>query len=126
MTAGVLLDTHAVIWWLLDDPRLSPAAYALVEDPGNAIAASSVSVWEVAIKTGLGKMKAPRDLPGRLEDEGFKPLPVTAEHAWAVRDLPPHHTDPFDRLLVAQAKVEGLAIVSADRHLDAYGVERLW
>jgi len=90
------------------------------------VAVSAVSVWEAAIKSALGKLRVPDDLPDRLGEFAFERLPVTDAHAWAVRTLPPIHNDPFDRLLVAQAKCEEAAIVSADTTFDGYGVRRLW
>ena len=87
---------------------------------------SAVCVWEAAIKSGLGKLRVPDDLPDRLEEFAFERLPVTDAHAWAVRALPPVHSDPFDRLLAAQALCEHATIVSADAVFDAYGVARIW
>jgi PIN domain nuclease of toxin-antitoxin system len=87
---------------------------------------SAASVWEIAIKRSLGKLTAPDDLPNRIADEGFAWLPVSAAHAWQVRDLPAHHRDPFDRLLIAQALVERLPIITADARLSDYGVEVRW
>jgi PIN domain nuclease of toxin-antitoxin system len=87
---------------------------------------SAVCVWEAAIKSGLGKLRVPDDLPDRLEEFAFERLPVTDAHAWAVRALPPVHSDPFDRLLAAQALCEHATIVSADAVFDAYGVTRIW
>jgi len=86
---------------------------------------SAVCIWETAIKTGLGKLRTPKDFLPRAEAFGFERLPVTDVHAWAVRELPHHHRDPFDRLLIAQARVEGATIVSGDDVFDAYGVARL-
>lgn len=85
-----------------------------------------MSIWEAAIKSGLGKLRAPDDLPQRLATFAFERLPVTEAHAWRVRDLPPVHTDPFDRLLAAQALCEDAAIVSADAVFEQYGVRRIW
>lgn len=87
---------------------------------------STASLWEIAIKAAIGKLEAPDDLPRRVEDLGFDLLPVTAEHAWRVRDLPRHHGDPFDRLLIAQAQIERLPIVTADPAFGAYDVEVIW
>ena len=87
---------------------------------------SAVCVWEAAIKSALGKVRVPDDLPARLDDFAFERLPVTDVHAWRVRSLPPHHHDPFDRLLAAQALCEQATIVSADATFDAYGVPRTW
>lgn len=87
---------------------------------------SAASIWEVAVKSGLGKLRAPADLPERLAGFQFERLPVTETHAWRVRDLPPVHADPFDRLLAAQALCEGAAIVSPDAVFEQYGVARIW
>ncbi len=122
----LLLDTHAALWAIGDPDRLTATARTLLEDEANDVFASAVVVWEAAIKVRVGKLRAPEDLPDCLWATGFRPLSVSPAHAWAVRDLPLHHNDPFDRLLVAQALVEELPIVSGDRHLDAYGVERIW
>lgn len=101
-----------------------PAVEAL--SSGVRIVVSAVTVWEVAIKRGLGKLDAPDDLLPQLERAGVDLLPITARHADRVAALPPHHRDPFDRLLVAQATIERLALVSADRPLDRYDVEVVW
>ena len=122
----LLVDTHALLWWLTDDPGLSPTAREALADPANGVLVSTASVWEIAIKLALGKLTAPDDLPTHIEAQGFDWLAVEAQHAWQVRDLPPHHGDPFDRLLVAQALSERIAIVSADAHFGAYGVETRW
>jgi PIN domain nuclease of toxin-antitoxin system len=121
----LLLDTHAVLWLLAGDFRMR----AIVDElgrPRNTVLVSAVCIWEAAIKSALGKLSVPDDLPERLAEFAFERLPVTDAHAWGVRELPPHHNDPFDRLLVAQALQEHAAIVSADEVFDAYGVERVW
>ena len=97
-----------------------------IEDARASVLVSAVSVWEAAIKSALGKLRVPDDLPERLEEFAFDRLPVTDVHAWAVRRLPAIHTDPFDRLLVAQALCERATIVSADAVFDAYAVSRVW
>ena len=122
----LLVDTHAVLWWLADDPTLSDTARAAIGDPGNEPLVSAASLWEIAIKRALGKLSAPDDLPDVIANEGFGELPVVARHAWAVRGLPLHHRDPFDRLLVAQARVEGLPVVTGDPGFAAYGVGIRW
>ena len=122
----LLVDTHALLWWLTDDPDLSAMAREALAEPANDVLVSAASVWEIAIKRALGKLEAPDDLPDHIAAQGFGWLPVAAEHAWRVRDLPPHHRDPFDRLLVAQALVEHMPIVSADPRLRAYGVDARW
>ena len=122
----LLVDTHALLWWLADDPGLSATAREALAEPANDVLVSTASVWEIAIKRALGKLSAPDDLPSHIEAAGFGWLPVQAAHAWQVRDLPPHHRDPFDRLLVAQSLVEQLPVVSADARLRAYGVDVRW
>jgi PIN domain nuclease of toxin-antitoxin system len=122
----LLVDTHALLWWLIDDAGLSPTAREALSDPATDVLVSTASVWEIAIKRALGKLSAPDDLPEHIEAQGFGWLPVEAEHAWQVRDLPPHHRDPFDRLLVAQALVERIPVVSADASFAAYGVDTRW
>jgi PIN domain nuclease of toxin-antitoxin system len=122
----LLVDTHALLWWLTDDAGLSDAAREALADPANEVLVSAASVWEIAIKRALGKLSAPDDLPDHIDAQGFGWLPVGPEHAWCVRDLPRHHGDPFDRLLAAQALRERMPIVSADARLRAYGVETRW
>jgi PIN domain nuclease of toxin-antitoxin system len=122
----LLVDTRALLWWLTDDPALSAAARAAIADPANEPLVSTACVWEIAIKRSLGKLTAPDDLPERIADAGFEWLPIRAEHAWRVRDLPDHHRDPFDRVLVAQALIERLPIITADPHFGEYGVEVRW
>lgn len=120
-----LLDTHALLWWLFDDPRLGTAARSVVADPANVVFVSAVSVWEVAIKRAAGKLRAPDDLAVQVDAAGFERLPIGFDHAERVGALPHHHRDPFDRLLVAQAQVEGATLVTGDRALTAYDVPRL-
>lgn len=122
----LLIDTHAALWLLAEDKRLSPRADALLTDSGNEVLLSAVVVWEVAIKRSLGKLDAPDGFDRLLTDAGAAPLSVSVEHARAVRTLPWHHRDPFDRLLVAQAQLERASIVSADEQLAAYGVRLAW
>ena len=125
---AVLLDTQAFLWWVADDPRLSKRA-------ARAIAAtecllSMASCWEMAIKASLGKLTLPgavgRFVQEQLEVNGFSLIAISLEHAAGVADLPFHHRDPFDRLLVAQALAEGLSLVSADPIFRRYGVTRVW
>jgi PIN domain nuclease of toxin-antitoxin system len=122
----LLVDTHALLWWLTDDAALSADAREVIADPRSEPLVSAASVWEIAIKRSLGKLAAPDDLPQILVEDGFGWLPVTAPHAWKVRDLPMRHRDPFDRLLVAQALVESLPIVTADPHFVEYGAAVRW
>lgn len=126
MIDGVLADTQIVIWWLLDDERLPQAARELIEDGGVPVYVSAASVWEAAVKASRDKLALPTDdLPAELEREGFDVLPVTAEHCWSVRDLPPHHGDPFDRLIIAQARAAGLPVLTVDAAFDRYDVDVL-
>ncbi len=120
-----LVDTHAALWWLADDPRISPAARAAISDAGNELLVSVASLWEIAIKRQLGKLKAPDDLPDILIEEGFGFLPVTARHSWKVQELPLHHRDPFDRLLIAQSQVLSVPLATADDELAAYDIEAI-
>jgi PIN domain nuclease of toxin-antitoxin system len=122
----LLLDTHAAIWWLSDDERFSDTAAAHLTDDTNVVLLSAAVVWEVAIKRSLGKLEAPDDLARSLLGAGVLPLPVALEHASAVEALPWHHRDPFDRVLVAQASIEGAAMVSRDPALHPYGVPLIW
>ena len=125
-----LLDTHAVLWFWWDDPRLSTTAKATIRDPANRKLVSPASAWEVAIKVSLKKLDIGGTyrgfFPQQMLRTNFEWLPITDDHLAAVSVLPFHHKDPFDRLLVAQATVEGISIVSADPALDAYGLRRLW
>jgi PIN domain nuclease of toxin-antitoxin system len=117
-----LLDTHVFLWWLGDDPRLGGEARALIADPDNTVFVSAASGWEIGIKRALGKLHAPPDLEREVERNGFTPLPVTFFHGEQAGALPPHHRDPFDRMLIAQAQAEGLLLVTADNHFSAYGI----
>lgn len=124
-----LLDTQVFLWFLLDDPRLSKPMMDILTDRDAELLFSVASLWEINIKYGLGKLTLP-DRPGtylpmHLDRHEIKLLPIDGAHAYAVADLPPHHRDPFDRMLAAQAQVEGLPIVSADDIFDAYGIRRI-
>jgi PIN domain nuclease of toxin-antitoxin system len=118
----LLLDTHALIWSVGDSAELARAARDRIVDPANTVVVSVVSLWEAAIKEATGKLVLLEDLGDVAAARGFDILPVSAEHAHAIRDLPLHHRDPFDRVLVAQARHEGLTLVTADRRLEAYSV----
>jgi PIN domain nuclease of toxin-antitoxin system len=126
----LLLDTHTLLWFLQADPALSATAKALIEDPANRKLVSIVSCWEIAIKAGLGKLKLVEPagvlLTRELAANNFDLLPISLDHATAVETLPQHHKDPFDRLLIVQAQIEGIPLVSVDPIFDSYGVSRLW
>jgi len=126
----LLLDTQAFLWWVTDDGALSRRARRLIGDGKNEIFFSAASAWEIAIKARLGRVSLPEDLESyfltQLEQNAFQVLPVQLQHALRVATLPDIHRDPFDRLLVAQALTEELAIVSKDRRISAYPARVLW
>lgn len=118
----LLLDTNAVIWALLDDPSLTSGARSAIGNRRNDVVVSAASVWEISIKHRAGKLEPPvEDVVGDLARR-FALLPITSEHAWAAGALPLHHRDPFDRILVAQAQLEGLTIVTRDPKIARYQV----
>jgi PIN domain nuclease of toxin-antitoxin system len=118
----LLLDTHILLWWLTDDPALPARADALITDPANEVFVSPMSLWEIAIKSRLGKITADVDeVRNAALESGFDPLPFTLEHAAEVARLPNHHRDPFDRALVAQVRFEPLRLITHDEVVAAYG-----
>lgn len=118
----ILLDTHIVLWWLDDRPRLRAPERELVASGEHEVYVSALTAAEIALKSSIGKLKAPADLDVQLAAYHFIELPLTARHGLALADLPWHHRDPFDRLLIAQARCEDLTILTADRHFEAYDV----
>ena len=121
---NLLLDTHLLLWAASEPQRLSVKARTLLLDPANQLVFSSASLWEISIKNGLDRPDFnidPRRLWRMLLVNGYRELPVTSEHSVAVNDLPPLHKDPFDRILVAQARVEGLTLLTADKLVAKYG-----
>lgn len=118
----LLLDTHVLLWWLADDPKLGPKARAVIGDGANEIYVSAASSWEIAIKKRCGKLEGPDDIDGIVEEERFTKLPITLYHGEAAGGLPDHHKDPFDRMLIAQAQAEGLTILTVDEKIRRYGV----
>lgn len=126
----ILLDTHALLWWLTDDPRLSATARARIQDPGNTVLVSSASGWEIATKHRLGKLEIrdwnPADLPGDLRRDRMEVLPISLEHALQAGSLEGPHRDPFDRILIAQSRVEELPVVTRDPVFGEYGVDVIW
>jgi PIN domain nuclease of toxin-antitoxin system len=122
---NLLLDTHALIWWIGGGERLGRSAVEAISDPTSVVFASAASVWEIAIKRAKGKLKAPPGLGDELLVHGFAAVPITVEHAERAGELPRHHGDPFDRMLVAQAQVEGLVLVTRDPAIAAYDVQTL-
>ncbi len=121
----VLLDTHILLWWLDDDPALPSRAREVIADADTVVSVSAATVWEIAIKKAVGRLDAPDDLLDALGANAFGTLPISAAHALAAGCLPAHHPDPFDRMLIAQAQAESLALVSVDRRFSDYEVDLL-
>lgn len=118
----LLLDTHCLLWWLNDDPALSDRGRELISRPENLIFVSAASIWEVRIKQSIGKLDLPTDFAEVLAGQAFESLAVTVEHAHALEDLPLLHRDPFDRLLIAQARLDRLTLLTHDRVIAQYDV----
>jgi len=127
---NLLLDTHIWIWWLLDAPSLSRAAKAAIEDEANEIFISAASCWEIATKHRIGKLPSVSAITANFEaamaEDGFTGLPISIRHGQVAGALPGSHRDPFDRMLIAQAMLENLVLVSNERLFDGYAVTRLW
>ena len=121
----LLLDTHILLWWLDDHLALPAAAAAAIADPEADVVVSAATVWEIAVKTAVGRLEAPGDLLEALHVNGFDTLSITPVHALAAGGLPAHHGDPFDRMLIAQARAEVLTLVSVDERFCAYDVDLL-
>jgi PIN domain nuclease of toxin-antitoxin system len=128
--SAYLLDTHTLLWWLTNDPKLSARAFEIIQAPHNAILVSSASGWEIATKYRLGKLPHAADaatrLPQLLHKARMETLPMTMEHALAAGALPGPHRDPFDRMLIAQGQIEDLPIVTSDPAFAHYSVELAW
>lgn len=128
--SGFLLDTHVLLWWLFDDPKLSSLARDIIRAPENMIIVSSASGWEIATKSRLGKLPQAGDitnkLPSLLQKARIKVLSITMIHALAAGALPGPHRDPFDRMLIAQGQIEQLPIVTSDRAFKKYPVDLIW
>ena len=126
----LLLDTHALLWWLFDDPKLPATPRQLLADPENAILVSSASAWEICTKHRLGKLPAASqlvlDVEGWVKKAGFAELPVTIQHAQRAGSWPQAHRDPFDRMLAAQSALEDVPIISRDKALESFGVRLIW
>jgi PIN domain nuclease of toxin-antitoxin system len=121
----VLLDTHILLWWLAADPALPRLAADVISNPDTNVVISAASAWEIAIKKAVGRLEAPDDLLNALEANDFESIAITTTHALAAGQLPRHHNDPFDRMLIAQSRLEGLTLVSIDRRFSEYDVELL-
>jgi PIN domain nuclease of toxin-antitoxin system len=120
----LLLDTHTVLWWRQDSRRLGRAVRRAIADAA-VVYVSAASAWEVAIKSAIGRLELDEAFETHVQEAGFEPLPITFAHAAEVARLPPHHADPFDRMLVAQARLERLALVTHDRRFLAYDVRTI-
>ena len=123
---SLLLDTHALLWWLSDDPALKAEARQAIGQASNTIYVSAASAWEISIKKALGKLDAPNDLHAALLANHFEALPITIGHATRAGQLPRHHDDPFDRMLIAQAQAEQLTLVTHDTIFRPYGIPVIW
>lgn len=125
-----LLDTHALLWWLDGDRRLPRSARAIIAEETTTVLVSAASAWEIATKVRIGRLpgteEVAADLPGIVLGQGFVQLPITLAHAQRAGSLPGSHRDPFDRMLIAQAQVEDVPLVSNEVLFDAYGVRRIW
>ncbi|HXO02239.1 MAG TPA: type II toxin-antitoxin system VapC family toxin [Stellaceae bacterium] len=123
----LLLDTHVILWWLMDDPRLSRKAVAALDDTANELFVSAVAAYEIAYKQGLGRLSVlPDGLPRRLQRAGIAVIPLSLDHALAAGALRGPHRDPWDRIMMAQAMAEALTVVTVDSVFTDYGVPALW
>ena len=121
----LLLDTHVFLWWRTDDPLLQEAARSAIGE-ADVVFVSAATAWEAAVKASLGRLELPDTVESGVEDSGFEKMQISFSHAEAAAALPPHHGDPFDRMLVAQAIFEDLTLVTHDRRLEVYEVPILW
>jgi PIN domain nuclease of toxin-antitoxin system len=125
-----LMDTHTFLWWNTDDPQLSPRAREIIAEGSNEIFLSAASTWEIAIKAAKGRLVLPEEpalyVPSRMNLHRIQHLPVQVSHTLRVYDLPRHHADPFDRLLVAQSQMESLPLITMDEEIRRYEVETIW
>lgn len=117
----ILIDTHLLLWWLTNSGSLTRQARKLIADPENTIFVSAVSLWEIWLKVSMQKLEVPGDFEALLAEESFESLPLTAIQARGVANLPWVHRDPFDRMLVAQARADGLTLLTGDERMSAYG-----
>jgi PIN domain nuclease of toxin-antitoxin system len=117
---NLLLDTHVLLWWLADDELLPIKIRTLIKKPTNTVFVSAISAWEISIKKALGKLKAPDNIELAVKASEFQPLPIQIHHAEAAGALPRHHDDPFDRMLIAQANIEKLTLITHDKQIGKY------
>lgn len=121
----LLLDTHTFLWWVSDWKQIVQPAREAIADPANEVFVSAVSGWEIGVKKAKGRLTAPDNLAAVIEDKQFRHMPLTFEHVERAATLPPHHGDPFDRILVAQAQAEGLTLVTRDTRIPLYHVSTI-
>jgi PIN domain nuclease of toxin-antitoxin system len=125
-----LMDTQAFLWWIMDDPRLSLPARSVIVDGSNELYFSAASAWEIAIKVQIGRLRLSEKpeilISEHLARNSFESLPINIRHALHVFNLPEHHKDPFDRIIISQAIIEGLNIITSDREFSKYPVEVIW
>ena len=119
---NILLDTHALLWWLDDNPTLSKEARSTISDPANVAFISAASIWEIRIKQSLGKLKIPKNFREVLDSQPFEMLDITSEHAHKITSIGNYHRDPFDRMLIAQAMVERFTLISREKNIMKYKV----
>ncbi|MDX6519550.1 MAG: hypothetical protein QOF08_155 [Gaiellales bacterium] len=119
---NLLIDAHVLYWWIADQPELTAEARAAIADPDNIVGVSTASIWELAIKQAAGRLEFDGDFREELEANRFDILPIGIEHALVAATLPNHHNDPFDRMLVAQAQIERMTIVTRDRRIQQYDI----
>jgi PIN domain nuclease of toxin-antitoxin system len=118
-----LLDTHVLLWWFKKDRRLSNKVSKIIEDRSNIVFASAASTWEISIKKAIGKLQAPDDIEEALHKNNFVPLPISVTHGVLAGQLPFHHDDPFDRIIIAQSIIEGLTLITRDQWQFLYDVK---
>jgi PIN domain nuclease of toxin-antitoxin system len=121
----VLLDIHVLLWWLADDRALPARAAKVIAESETLVKVSAATAWEISVKKALGRLQAPDDLADALQANSFEPLTISLEHAMTAGALPPHHGDPFDRMLIAQAQVESLTLVTVNPRFAEYDVRVL-
>lgn len=122
---GYLLDTHIFIWWMDKNSRRLGNLAKILSDPKNTIFLSVVSVWEMIVKQSKGSLKLPKDIKSGIKASGFTILPISDSHVFELENLPLHHQDPFDRMLIAQAAIENLTLITLDKKIDKYGADTL-
>ena len=120
-----LLDTHVILWWLAGEP-MTPEAMSVIRNRDTQLFLSSVSAWEIAVKRKLGKLEAPADLEEQIRATDVQLLDLRWSHAWAAGEIALHHKDPFDRMIIAQARLEGMVLITADRRLGEYNVPMIY